>query len=93
MNQVRLWGVIVTMCLIMLQQYQIMVKQVLADAGDGSTQAREIQFRPVGYSCGLATDAAKNVTRLFMQKYYYAIWMPLCGQSIFRLMSCPSQVS
>ena len=81
MNQVRLWGVIVTMCLIMLQQYQITVKQVLADAGDGSTQAREIQFRPVGYSCGLATDAAKNVTRLFMQKYYYAIWMPLCGQS------------
>ena len=56
-----------------LQQYQIMVKQALADAGDGSTQVKRDASQTLGYSIGSATDVAKNMTRLFSPKYDHAI--------------------
>merc|ERR1719469_610499 len=59
---------------LMLQQYQIMVKQVIADAGDGLTQAERDAIQTFGYNIGSATDVAKNMTRLFSQKYDHAVW-------------------
>jgi len=63
-----------TMDWLMLQQYQIMVKQVIADAGDGLTQAERDAIQTFGYNIGSATDVAKNMTRLFSQKYDHAVW-------------------
>merc|ERR1719203_1152997 len=63
-----------TMDWLMLQQYQIMVKQVVADAGSGLSAEERNAILYFGRNVGPATDIAKNLTRLFSQKYDHALW-------------------
>lgn len=85
---------------IMLQQYQILVKTVIADAGDGLSQAERDTILYLGYNIGLATDVAKAMTQLFSQKYDHAVWnatvhsfdippnlLPIAGICVFVLWS------
>jgi len=57
----------------MLQIYQIMVKNVLVDAGDRLTQAEKSVVEKIGHDIK-AVDMAKDMTRLFSEKYDHAHW-------------------
>merc|ERR1719394_2051022 len=58
----------------MLQQYQIMVKKVIADAGSGLSAEERNAILYFGSNIGSATDIAKNLTQLFSQKYNHEFW-------------------
>merc|ERR1719401_1640515 len=59
---------------LMLQQYQILVKEVLAGAGNGLSQEERDAILYFGRDAVQATDVAKNMTQLFSQKYDHAVW-------------------
>jgi len=63
-----------TMDWLMLQQYQIMVKKVVADAGSRLSAEERNAILYFGRNIGDATDIAKNLTQLFSGKYDHAFW-------------------
>merc|ERR1711920_421085 len=63
-----------TMDWLMLQQYQIMVKKVVADAGSSLIEEERNAILYFGRNIGPATDIAKNLTSLFSQKYNHENW-------------------
>jgi len=63
-----------TMDWLMLQGYQIMVRQLLSEAGDDLTQAEKTAMWTFGHNVGDATDVAKNLTQLFSQKFDMNSW-------------------
>jgi len=63
-----------TMDWLMLQQYQIMVKKVVADAGSSLSEEERNAILYFGRNIGPATDIAKNLTSLFSQKYNHENW-------------------
>jgi len=59
---------------LMLQIYQIMVKSVIEQAGDGLTQEEKLTIETFGYSVGKVTDLSKQMTQLFSEKYDRDFW-------------------
>jgi len=94
-----------TMDWLMLQSYQIMVKGVIAKAGDQLTATEKHALETFGTSIGQATDLAKDLTRLFEQKYDHATWnttirsfdippyeMPIAGIILFVIFAVEGNI-
>ena len=52
-------------CILLKAIMMIMVKNMIADAGDGLSQAGKYAMHTFGYIIGSATDVAKNMLKLF----------------------------
>jgi len=63
-----------TMDWLMLQAYQSLVREVVKNAGDRLTQEEQDAIMYFGKAPILATDVAKNMTRLFESKYNHEDW-------------------
>jgi len=59
---------------LMLQIYQIMIRSVVEQAGDGITPEEKYAIETFGYSVGKATDLSKQMTQLFSEKYDRDFW-------------------
>jgi len=62
------------MAWLLLQQYQIMTRSVVEQAGDRLNQTEKHAIEAFGYDVGQVTEMSKTMTRLFSQKYDREFW-------------------
>jgi len=59
---------------LLLQQYQIMIRSVVEQAGDALNSTEKFALEAFGYPTGQVTDLSKEMTRLFSEKYDRDFW-------------------